>query len=121
MVETTSIDRHVIEELLESVGGDRAFLAELVDTYLSDSPQLLSQLHSSLAASNADEFRRAAHSLKSSSANLGALKLSAIAKELEMMGKAGALDGAEPRIAEAESEFKQVQDRLKSLQETNGG
>ncbi len=52
---------------------------------------MLDDLRRSLAAQNADQFRRAAHSLKSNSNTFGALTLGAMAKELELTGLAPAL------------------------------
>jgi hypothetical protein len=40
------------------------------------------------------------------------MTLSALAKELEMMGKAGVLDGAADKIARVEAEYAQVKDAL---------
>ncbi len=88
------------------------FLGELIDTYFNDAPQLLAAMRGALADGNVEEFRRAAHSLKSNSANLGAMTLSALAKELEMMGKAGVLDGAADKIARVETEYAQAKDAL---------
>jgi PAS domain S-box-containing protein len=105
---TNVIDRKVFDDLAASVGGDMAFLGELIDTYLNDATELLAAMRRALADGNVEEFRRAAHSLKSNSANLGAMRLSALAKELEMMAKAGALDGAADTVAGAESEYAQV-------------
>ncbi len=118
---TGVIEQSVLDELLASVGGDAAFLVELIDTYLADAPSQLAQLRAALAAGDADQFRRAAHTLKSSSASLGAQPLSATAKELEMMGKAGALDPAGERIALAEEEFGQVRDELEKAKSKLGG
>jgi CheY-like chemotaxis protein len=105
---TNVIDRKVFDDLAASVGGDMTFLGELIDTYLNDATELLAAMRRALADGNVEEFRRAAHSLKSNSANLGAMRLSALAKELEMMAKAGALDGAADTVARAESEYAQV-------------
>ena len=55
----------------------------------------MAAMRGALADANVEEFRRAAHSLKSNSANLGAMTLAALAKELEMMGKAG-IKGLQP-------------------------
>ena len=115
MVEPDAIDRAVFDGLVESVGGDREFLGELLETYFDDSPRLLSAMHAALAAGNADEFRRAAHSLKSNSANFGAMVLSHMAKELEDMGKAGTLEGAAARITRAEAEYERVKAALSAL------
>ncbi len=121
MSTTSVLDHGVLDELLASLGGDTAFLAELIDTYLSDAPSLLAQLHSALTAQSADEFRRAAHTLKSSSASLGAYSLSATAKEMELMGKEGKLDSAGEKLSLAEAEFGRIRDELEKAKSTTGG
>ena len=112
MGETDTIDYAVLAGVLDSVGGDREFLAELIETYLDDSPRLLEAMHLALAAGNAEEFRRAAHSLKSNSASLGAMPLSRLARGLEEMGKAGTLEGAAAGLAQAEAEYARVRAAL---------
>ena len=107
-----AIDDKAFEELVASVGGDAEFVGELVDTYLADAPNLLAQMHDTLAAGDADSFRRAAHTLKSSSASIAALELSGMAKELEMMGRAGTLEGAAAGIAQVEAEYARVKAAL---------
>ena len=106
------IDPDAFDELVASTGGEAAFIGELIDTYLTDAPALFAQMRSALAAADADTFRRAAHSLKSNSASLGALTLSALAKDLEMMGKAANLKGAAAKIAAADVEYVRVQAAL---------
>jgi HPt (histidine-containing phosphotransfer) domain-containing protein len=115
VVEPDVIDRAVLDSLLDSVGGDREFLAELLQAYFDDAPNLLRAMRAALVVADAEAFRRAAHSLKSNSANFGAMVLSRMCKELEDMGKAGALDGAGDRLAEAEAEYARVQPRLEAL------
>ena len=112
MTQTEVIDRTVLDGLLESVGGDREFLAELLQTYFDDAPSLFDTMRAALTAGKPDEFRRAAHSLKSNSANFGAVQLSRMSKELEDMGKAGALDGAEVKLAHAAEEYSRVRAAL---------
>jgi len=114
MAEEDPIDRAVFDSLLESVGGDMEFVAELLQTFFDDAPNLMATLHTALAAGEADEFRRAAHSLKSNSASFGAMPLSRMSKELEDMGKAGTLAGASPKIAQAEEEYARVRAALES-------
>jgi CheY-like chemotaxis protein/HPt (histidine-containing phosphotransfer) domain-containing protein len=109
---STVIDQAAFDELVASTGNDAAFIRELIDTYLTDAPELMAQMRSALAVSDAETFRRAAHSLKSNSASLGAMALSEQAKELEMMGKAGALEGAADKIAAADSEYARVKAAL---------
>ncbi len=121
MIETNSIDRNLIDELLESLGGDRAFLNDLIDTSLADSPALLTDMKQALEAGDADRFRRTAHTLKSSSASLGAMTLSAMAKELEWAGKSGALEGVRERLIQASAEFERVRVELDTYRGAGGG
>jgi HPt (histidine-containing phosphotransfer) domain-containing protein len=55
---------------------------------------LLTSLQQALAGQDSEQFRQAAHSIKSTSNSFGALKLGALAKELEMMGRERNLEGA---------------------------
>ena len=64
---------------------------------------------------DAELFRRAAHSLKSNSARIGALKLSELAKGLEMIGKAGRLAEVSDTVALAEAEYNLVRQALQEL------
>ncbi len=106
------LDMTAIENLLEITGGDPEFLAEMIDSYLETTPPLLTKLHESLEAGDAAGFRMAAHTLKSGSADFGAMSLSKLCARLEEMGKDGTLDDAAPLIAEAEAIYALVQPAL---------
>ena len=108
------VDRETLDGLLATT--DAEFVGELIDAYLEDSPGLIAGMRQALAAGNAIEFTRAAHSLKSSSASLGAMGLSALAKELEGMGKQSKLDGAAPLIEQLAGAFSQVEQALQAFQ-----
>lgn len=112
------IDRAALNNLLATVGGDEAFLAEMIDTFLDDAPKLLAAMHHAAAAANAEDLRRAAHTLKSNSANFGAMNLSKLCKALEEIGKSGALDGAAEGIARVEAEYAQVKRALETARST---
>jgi HPt (histidine-containing phosphotransfer) domain-containing protein len=77
-----TIDQATFDELKETAGAD--FAVELVDTFLVEAPSMLDELRRALAAHDVDQFRRAAHSLKSNSNTFGALALAAMAKDLEL-------------------------------------
>ena len=103
MTEPT-IDAATFAELEAAAGAD--FARELIATFLEEAPLMLAELRSTLAAGNADAFRRAAHSLKSNSLTFGALALGAMARELETKGMSGtasldALAGEYARVAAA--------------------
>jgi HPt (histidine-containing phosphotransfer) domain-containing protein len=115
MTEQNVIDGATFQNLFDSIGGDREFMAELLQTYFADSPELLATMESTLAAGDAEGLRRAAHSLKSSSANFGALTLSRLCKTVEDMAKTGTLDGAGAHIAAARAEYNRVAAHLQTL------
>jgi HPt (histidine-containing phosphotransfer) domain-containing protein len=77
------LDEAILSQLLETVGGDRTFLAELVEAYLGDSPGLLESMRTGLRTDDRTALRRAAHTLKSTSASLGATAFAAACREVE--------------------------------------
>jgi len=113
MSKQTIIDRSTFEGLKESVGAD--FVKELLDTYFSETPQLLTKLKESLGKMDCDAFRMAAHSIKSTSNSFGALELGLLAKELEMMGREGKLTGAEGKVDELFANYEVVKRSLSEL------
>jgi HPt (histidine-containing phosphotransfer) domain-containing protein len=87
-VENTAVlDLAALENLLSVLGGEFEYLAELIDSFLEDGPQLLAELNQYVQAGDAAGVRRVAHSLKSNGADFGATTFSSLCKELEMMGK----------------------------------
>ena len=63
---------------------------------------------------NAEMFKREAHAIKGSSANMGAKGMREIASRLEEIGASGELDAAFEVLANMKSEFEQVSNFLKS-------
>ena len=108
MSENEVLDQPTLAALLDSLGGDSDFLKELVDAYLDSTPGLLAAMRQAVAAGDAAGLQRAAHTLKTGSANMGALELAARCKELEEIGRSGALDGAAERIDAAAAAYDGV-------------
>ena len=102
------LDQATLESLMDRVGGDAEFMAELIDTYVADAPQQLEALNASLAIGDVDGLVRPAHTLKSSSASLGALRLTERCRQLELTAKAGSLDGATESIEGIAAELELV-------------
>lgn len=74
------VDKQVLAMLEDAIGDS---LKKIVDLYLSDVPLTLNEMRTALKNGDLVTVRRLAHSLKSSSANLGAMQTSAVAAELE--------------------------------------
>jgi two-component system sensor histidine kinase/response regulator len=85
------LDEAVLEELRASVEGDRAFVVELIEAYLADGAAHIEAIGAAVDAADADALVRPAHTLKSSSATLGAARISTTARDLEMLGRSGTL------------------------------
>jgi two-component system sensor histidine kinase/response regulator len=109
------LDPAAIDGMREMVGGDDEFLADLIDTFLRDAPRMLSEMRQALEAGDAEVLRRVAHSLKSNSDSFGATALGDLCRELERMGKANALEGADALIARADAEFVRVQAAIETV------
>jgi len=113
--EVEILDSSALDRLREMVGGDEAFLIELIQTFLEDAPQDLTRMRQALESQDAALLRRAAHSLKSNSAEFGASALHQMCKQMEKMGKQGIFDGAAERVSEIESEYERVKKALRAV------
>lgn len=78
----TLIDNAILSELSEAMGAD--FAGELIETFLSDAPNMFSALEKAVADSDADGYRRAAHSIKSNAQVFGATVLCDQARDMEL-------------------------------------
>ena len=107
------IDLTTFETLKESMGPD--FIVELVDTYAEETPKLLGELKNAFTIQNFEGFRRAAHSIKSTSNSFGALKLGEMARELEYMGRDQNLSEAQEKIGIFEEICHEVIRELQGL------
>jgi CheY-like chemotaxis protein/HPt (histidine-containing phosphotransfer) domain-containing protein len=110
------IDRAALDQLLESVGGDRGFLDEMLALYFEDASGQIAALRAALDAGDVDGLGRAAHCLKSTSASFGALRLAAACKELESLAKSADLDQAATRVALIQTEYAAAEVALKKIQ-----
>ncbi len=80
------LDRSVLSELAEVMGGD---LADLVATWMDSSADLMQQLRRAAEAGDVQAMVAPAHSLKSSSANVGAVAFSTLAATVEQAARQG--------------------------------
>jgi signal transduction histidine kinase/CheY-like chemotaxis protein len=80
------------------IAGRPDIVRKTISLYLEHAPQLLTTLKEAAAGNDLDAMAYASHSLKSSSANVGALALSARCKELETLAREGAVDNPAERV-----------------------
>jgi CheY-like chemotaxis protein len=108
-----TVDAGALENL-RKLGGDD-FLNEVIDTFLADAPTLIATLGASLAAQDADELRRAAHTLKSNGATLGAAGFSELCRALEQRAKSGWLEDASELVGRIEQEYRALEEALAAV------
>jgi HPt (histidine-containing phosphotransfer) domain-containing protein len=102
------IDDAIFTGLLDSLGGDVDFLSELIEAYFDSGPGLVASMQQAIASGEAPALQRAAHSLKTGSAGFGALAFAAQCKEMEDLGKTGALAEAEAKVGTLEAVYADV-------------
>ncbi|NKB76745.1 MAG: response regulator [Gammaproteobacteria bacterium] len=77
------VDVSAIDGLLEMIGGDQEAIVELIDSYLTEGPNLVNELKTGLAQQDIKLIRRSSHTLKSSSDDFGAYPLRDLCKQME--------------------------------------
>jgi len=110
--DSTPINAQIVNDLIDMMGAE---FADLVRVYLEDSPRALSILERSAAAHDLDGLIAPAHSLKSTSANLGALMLSDMAKRIEHGARSGTIGEPVLMVAQLMHEFQRVSLHLRHL------
>ena len=110
------IDTEAITNLraLSPDDGD-AFLKEILGIFMEDTPVRIEELHTSRTSGDTATFIRAAHSIKGSSSNVGAIELRSIAEKLEHKSRLTGLDDVEALLAELEAAFIRTQTELHKI------
>jgi signal transduction histidine kinase/DNA-binding response OmpR family regulator/HPt (histidine-containing phosphotransfer) domain-containing protein len=88
--------------------GSPPILQKVISLYFQSSGELLEKLRQGLEQGDADTTRRAAHTLKSSSANLGARQLASLSQELEEAGRTNSLERTGALLDRIETEYRRV-------------
>ena len=109
-----SLDEKVLESLRKMAGAKASvILKQIINNYLEDAPELWQKILTAITAKDGEELKNSAHTLRSSSANLGAMKLANLCKQLENLGRSGNIANANEFISAAEAEYHQVISALK--------
>ncbi len=107
------LDTEVLQAFRKTMGANASvFLAQLIDVYLEESPALLQAMSIGVTQNDAAAMKQAAHTLKSSSASLGAMGFSQLCEQLEVIGSSDTTAGALELFAKVESEYERVKTAL---------
>ncbi len=110
------IDPQAIANLRDlSPDGGQEFLRELIGVYLEDTPLRLADLDQAMARQEAAGVSKAAHTIKGSSSNFGAGRLSTLAQEIEQKGKSGVISACGPLCIRLRAEYELVAEALRKI------
>ncbi len=109
---SSSLDYEIVKDLQDLMGSD---YQSLIRIYLEDSPKLISQLLSALQNNDCMALISPSHTLKSSSANLGAVTLSKIAMNIERSARSNDIDLPLAEKDALLAEFEKVKSALAKL------
>lgn len=87
-------------------------LRRVIMRYLESTPELLQSLREAIQRNDPQAMYMAAHNLKSSSANLGALELAELSRQLETLGRQHSTEGVTELLASVEAEYTFVESEL---------
>ena len=103
------------DELMERIDNDFEFLAETLEIYKNDYPELISQMRKALSQQDLTALGAGAHTLKGLVSNFAAHAPVEAAAKLEVMAKQGGLSEAEQALASLEHECNRLKDALEEL------
>ncbi|MBD1897069.1 response regulator [Coleofasciculus sp. FACHB-129] len=115
-ISTSAVDFQAIQGLCDMFGENASsVLVEVIDSFLEDTPQILQVIRNAVDAGDAVALRQATHTLKSTSATLGAMTLSNLCKQLEAIAKDDTLAGAPEIASQMEAEYERVRCALQDF------
>ena len=98
-------------ERLRKFGGGK-LLGEMIALFLHAAPERISAARLGLSSNDVKATEMALHALKSSSAQLGALRMQRLCERGEKIARAGSLDNVAALVQNLEEEFPRVQSWL---------
>jgi CheY-like chemotaxis protein len=111
-----AVDASALAALQDLQGeGQPDLLAELIAVYLREAPPRLATLHAAAACADAGALRRAAHSLKGSSSQIGAVQVARLCADLEEQAGTTDLMGATETLRQLDEAFGRVRAHLQAL------
>ncbi len=107
---STVLDESALDRLrtVHGSGAEVSLLERVIALFQTHAPELLADARKAVGAADADAARRAAHTLKSNAANVGARRLAELSARLETAAASGAVADLPALLAELEDELPVV-------------
>ena len=110
-----AINMEVVEELLSlSDDGDPSLLLDLISMFLDDAPTKLALIKSGFGAQDLNQVERAAHSLKGSAGNLGAVQVQQLCDQLQNASKSGVAE-IQALVQQLDAPFQEALSELRMV------
>lgn len=119
MSEVAVVEDAALERLLR-IGGQE-FVLEMIGLFLHHAPERIRTARAALEAGDPQTLYRAAHSLKSTSGNLGARRLQAAAARVEARAAEEDLEAVPPLLEDVAALYEDVKDRLEAERKRRSG
>jgi HPt (histidine-containing phosphotransfer) domain-containing protein len=103
---TPVLDPTVLAALRDSVGGDEAFVVDLIETYLGDAGTQVEAIEAAIESGDAESLVRPAHTLKSASLTVGAMRLGELARSVEQRARSGEAAGMDREASAVRDEWQ---------------
>jgi HPt (histidine-containing phosphotransfer) domain-containing protein len=113
------LDPAALDRLLR-IGGQE-FLIEMIELFLEHAPQRVEAARTGFDEGDMSALYRAAHSLKSTAANLGARSLQDVAARLEESAATGETEGMAPLLDELERSYQRLRSDLEMERDRRKG
>jgi HPt (histidine-containing phosphotransfer) domain-containing protein len=113
--ELPSTDPAALERLHRFGGGK--LLGEMIALFLASAPERLAAARAGLEGGDVPAAELALHSLKSSSAQLGALRMQRLSEQGEHLARAGNIDIVSLLVSDLETEYEQVRRWLERVRD----
>jgi two-component system, sensor histidine kinase and response regulator len=112
---TTVLDEPTLDRLRELAGGSNEVIEEIAVLYVRDAPSRLGAIDAAVTGGDAKALAMAAHAFKSSSGNIGALRMQELCGALELLGNSGVVEGAEVLARDLGDEYARVKEALRQF------
>ena len=113
--EAAVLDQEVLKQLASlQTSEDPGLLSRVIQLFLTETPKLVEKLARSSEAGDTLEATRAAHTIKSSSSNVGAALVSLHSAQIEAAARRGEIDMVRASLATLEKEFAAASQALEA-------
>ncbi|MCY7320781.1 MAG: response regulator, partial [Phormidesmis sp. CAN_BIN36] len=108
----TAMSARTLRGIRDSSDDNSTLLLEVIRSYLTNAVGLVQDIQTSVQVGDLLALQQSVHTLKSTSAMLGATPLSELCRELEKMTQRGSLESIASKVRELEAEYDRVKASL---------